>query len=106
MRVKPMVSARGIWTASGAQTKLSNIVNAKGDWMLYGHANASQTAVDQWWLIDLHAFRAGLIRQAANGGSILIGDQRNADGTCFTWFDLRSFPREPRLVVAQAREER
>ena len=51
-------------------------------------------------MIDLRAFRAGLIRQAANGWPIRSGDKANSDGTCFKWFDIRSFPKEPRLVVA------
>ena len=50
---------------SGAQTELSKIVNGKGDWLFYGHANASQTAIESWYLIDLNAFRAALIRQGA-----------------------------------------
>ncbi len=47
---------------SGAETELSKIVNGKGDWLFYGHANACQTGIGLWWLIDLRAFRAGLIR--------------------------------------------
>ena len=42
--------------ASGAETELSKIVNGKGDWLFYGHANASQTAIDSWYLIALRAF--------------------------------------------------
>lgn len=86
--------------ASGAETELSKIVNGKGDWMFYGHADLSETHLSSWWLIDLKAFRAGLIRQTANGYPIRSGDKRNADGTAFKWFDIRSFPPEPRLVVA------
>ncbi|MEM0948374.1 MAG: hypothetical protein AAGK37_13270, partial [Pseudomonadota bacterium] len=46
-------------------------------------------------------FRAGLIRNAQNGYPIRYGDKRNADGTWFKWFDVRSFPEEPPLVVAR-----
>jgi len=87
---------------SGSQTELSKIVNGDGDWLFYGHANAAETGFDLWWLIDLRAFRAGLIRQSANGFPISCGDQSNPDGTAFKWFDLRSFPQEPPLVLAQA----
>lgn len=85
---------------SGAQTELAKIVNGDGDWLFYGHANASETGFDLWWLIDLRAFRAALIRQSANGYPIVSGDRVNPDGTCFKWFDIRSFPGEPKLVVA------
>ncbi|MDE9449996.1 hypothetical protein J3R80_05880 [Aliiroseovarius sp. Z3] len=90
-------------SAYGGETELSKIVNGKGDWMFYGHANAAGTGLDAWWLLDLNAFRAGLIRQATNGCRILSGDKRNADGTAFKWFDIRSFPKEPKLVLAQGR---
>ena len=86
--------------ASGAQTELSKIVNGNGDWMFYGHSNADQTGLEAWWLIDLRAFRAALIRNRVNAPQIVMGDQRNADGTRFKWFDLRFFPADPPLVVA------
>lgn len=87
--------------ASGAQTELSKIVNGNGDWMFYGHSNAAQTGIDAWWLIDLKAFRAALIRHRMNAPCLVMGDQINADGTQFKWFDMRSFPSEPPLVVAR-----
>ena len=85
---------------SGAETELSKVVNGSGDWLFYGHSNAAETGLDAWSLIDLRAFRAGLIRQAANGHQIHSGDRRNADGTWFKWFDVRSFPAEPPIVIA------
>ena len=88
--------------ASGAQTELSKIVNGNGDWMFYGHSNTDQTGLEAWWLIDLRAFRAALIRNRVNAPQIVMGDQCNADGTRFKWFDLRSFPDGPPLVVARS----
>ena len=85
---------------SGAETELSKIVNGKGDWLFYGHANASHTAIESWQLIDLRAFRAALIRKGAQG--LRWGNKRNADGTTFAWFDTRSFPSDPPLVVARS----
>lgn len=85
---------------SGSPTELAKIVNGDGDWLFYGHANAAETGFALWWLLDLRAFRAGLIRQASNGFPISSGDRRNPDGTCFKWFDIRSFPNEPPLVLA------
>ncbi len=86
--------------ASGAQTELSKIVNGNGDWMFYGHSNAAETGLDAWWLIDLRAFRAALIRNRVSAPQIQMGDQRNSDGTRFKWFDVRSFPADAPLVVA------
>ena len=92
--------------ASGRQTELSKIVNGNGDWMFYGHSNADQSRLDAWWLIDLRAFRAGLIRNRLNERQIVMGDQRNPDGTRFKWFDVRSFPADPPLVVASSDSQR
>ncbi len=86
---------------SGAETELSKVVNGKGDWLFYGHADAASKDIDAWWLLDLRAFRAGLIRHRQNGYPIRHGDKRNPDGTWFKWFDIRSFPPEPPLVVAR-----
>ncbi|WP_299960776.1 hypothetical protein [uncultured Roseobacter sp.] len=88
--------------ASGAQTELSKIVEGKGDWMFYGHSDASQTRVESWWLLDLNAFRAALIRSGGHGYNVVCGEQANPDGTRFAWFDMRSFPAEPPLVVAKS----
>ena len=86
---------------SGAETELAKIVNGAGNWLFYGHASADESRIERWWLVDLRAFRAGLIRQAANGYRLRSGDRTNPDGTCFTWFDIRSFLQEPPLDVAQ-----
>ena len=88
-------------TVSGAPTELAKIVSGHGDWMFYGRASASGDSLDSWWLIDLRAFRAALIRHTQNGLPLRFGDKTNPDGTRFKWFDFRSFPDEPRLVVAR-----
>ena len=85
-------------TASGVPTELSKIVNGKGDWLFYGHADSASGNLESWYLIDLKAFRAALIRRGAQG--LTWGNKHNSDGTCFTWFDVRSFPADPPLVVA------
>lgn len=87
---------------TGAETELSKIVNGHGDWMFYGHAGADGQSILNWWLIDLRAFRAALIRHKTAGSFLHMGDKCNADGTWFKWFDIRSFPKEPPLVVAQS----
>lgn len=70
--------------------------------MFCGHANAAGDAIESWSLLDLRAVRAALKRQA-NGLQIRHGDQRNADGSAFKWFDVRSFPNEPPLEIATNR---
>jgi len=66
-------------------------VNGNGDWVFYGHCNAAQIGPDAWWMIDLRAFRAGLIRHTAN-----------ADGTRFKLHYVMLFPAEPPLVEARS----
>jgi hypothetical protein len=86
---------------SGSKTELSKIIDGFGDWFFYGHADASEDRIGLWWLIDLHHFRAALIRASRNNGaSLQCGDKSNGDGTYFKWFDLRSFPRSPPILVA------
>ena len=87
---------------SGAETELSKIVNGKGDWMFYGHANAAGDGIESWSLLDLKAFRAALIRQEQH--PISYGDCRNSDGSAFKWFDVRSFPCWPKLILASSCE--
>jgi len=65
-------------------------------------SSADQSHLGSWSLIDLRAFRAGLIRNSVNQAQIVMGDQKNPDGTRFKWFDVRSFPSEPPLVVASS----
>lgn len=88
---------------SGAETELSKIINGWGDWLFYGHADASNW-IEQWWLIDLHSFRAALIRTAMNGATITVTQKDNGDGTYFKAFDLRSFPRTPAILVSGSQE--
>lgn len=87
---------------SGGKTELSKIVEGKGDWMFYGHADAANTNIAAWWLIDLRAFRAALIRNQVNGTHLRYGKGQNPDGTGFVWFDLKSFPSEPPLIIANS----
>lgn len=87
--------------ASGAMTELEKVVNGEGDWLFYGHAGDDGMSFDLWWLIDLRAFRAALIRHAMNGYPLRCGNKANTDGTWFKWFDIRSFPADPPLVIAR-----
>jgi hypothetical protein len=85
---------------SGAETELSKIVNGWGDWMFYGHADKDDM-INLWWLIDLSSFRAALIRDRIS--PLKYGTQANHDGTYFKWFDLRSFPSQPPILIGSSR---
>lgn len=85
---------------NGVKTELQKIVDGWGDWFFYGHADIAEEFIEYWWLVDLHAFRASLIRTAMNGTKVKCGQKSNGDGTHFKWFDLRSFPDEPPILVA------
>ncbi len=84
---------------SGGKTELAKIVEGHGDWMFYAHSNEFG-GLQRWWLIDLRAFRAALIRDRFGESKVRWGQQSNPDGTQFAWFDVRSFPTEPRMIIA------
>jgi hypothetical protein len=85
---------------NGVVTELSKIVDGWGDWLFYGFGQPGSSLIVHWWLIDLHAFRAALIRDKQ---SLQHGLTANGDGTHFAWFDLRSFPERPSILVAGSR---
>lgn len=87
---------------SGAVTELSKIVDGWGDWMFYGHVDDTESRLAWWWLLDLHSFRAALIRRNTTGKGLRYGEKPNGDGTYFRWFDVRTFPAEPPLVIASS----
>ena len=82
---------------SGAKTELAKITEGWGDWMFYGHSSATHQYLDLWYLLDLSAWRAHLIRDR---NQIRRGTIANGDGTEFAWFDITSFPASPPLVIA------
>lgn len=87
--------------ASGAKTELAKMVEGHGDWMFYGHSNQASDGFALWWLLDLDAFRSALIRR--DSLPICCGDKAVGDGTCFKWFDIRSFPKG--LVIGCSRDD-
>lgn len=82
---------------SGAETEYSKLVKGWGDWMFYAFA-LDDTSADLrlWYLIDLAAWRWHLAQKPKTFQS---GEIPNGDGTYFAWYDMRSFPREPPLLV-------
>jgi len=89
---------------SGARTELEKFTDGWGDWMFYGHAAQNDPIVERWWLIDLDAWRAAMIRDHK---SIVMVETPNGDGTHFIAFDVRSFQVRPKckpLVIAASHE--
>lgn len=85
--------------ASGSKTELQKITDGFGDWMFYGCAAGDK--ISDWYVIDLHAWRAQMIR---NQNLVRFGQKSNGDGTEFTWFDIRSFAAVPPILVASSYE--
>lgn len=86
---------------SGVETEFSKIVNGWGDWMFYAHSDDEERGLALWWVLDLNAFRAALIRHSmlTRGPKVQWTDKDNRDGsTTFRSFDIRSFPES--LVVS------
>jgi hypothetical protein len=85
---------------SGTKTEYDKIIEGWGDWMLYGFAaNDAEARIVNWSLIDLHAFKAHLIRKPQ---ALRSGEVNNGDGTSFKWFDLHSFPEVPAILVGSS----
>ena len=84
---------------NGMTTELRKMIEGWGDWMLYGHANDSETDLATWMVIDLHAWRAAMIRR--RNGSPATGEKPNGDGTWFRWYDVNTFPSDPPILVAR-----
>ncbi len=80
---------------SGTKTELEKIVDGFGDWMFYGHAQEDSVNINRWMVIDLHAWRAVLIRKQAP-----CKKQNNGDGTHFVAFDVRDLPKN--LLIASS----
>lgn len=86
---------------SGAETELTKLVNGWADWMFYAFAKSKEVTdgFERWFLIDLDVWRAHMIRRDKR---IQWGDTPNGDGTHFRWFDLRSFPPTPSVLIASS----
>lgn len=85
---------------SGAETEMSKITEGWGDWLFYGHAGAAHGEIERWMIVDLHAYRAHLIRSLGAAGN--WKRQSNGDGTHFVAFDVRKFSPKPPILVASS----
>lgn len=83
---------------SGCQTEITKVINGFGDWFFYGHSD-SESKICRWFLVDLAAFRAALIR-----GKLSLSDREkdNGDGTKFLPFDVREFPDQPAILIGSS----
>ncbi len=87
---------------SGAKTELAKITEGWGDWLFYGHAEHDDLPVIcRWFVIDLAAWRAQMIRDKGTGGGRHIP---NGDGTFFVAFDVRKFAASPAICVATSHD--
>lgn len=83
---------------SGSKAELEKIIDGYADYLFYGfESGCCPGTLGTWHLISLRAFRAHLIR---NLGQLVTGKQSAGDGTRFSWFDLKSFPPEPAILIA------
>ena len=83
---------------NGATTELAKVIDGWGDWLFYGFAEDNNLpALSYWHVIDLHAWRAHMIRDKR---PIKRGEMPNGDGTHFMWFDVQSFPPNPPILIA------
>jgi hypothetical protein len=89
---------------SGATTEAQKVRDGWGDWLFYGHAAQNELAsISRWFVVDLHSFRTHVGRDNWRE-TLRWGKKRNADGTWFIWFDLRSFPDDPPILVSSSHE--
>lgn len=95
---------------TGAETELSKVIKGFGDWFFYGFAAHDELpSLARWALINLHHWRAhmindGIARAVGQSNLIRQGQKPNGDGTYFQWFDIRSFPADPPILVASSHD--
>lgn len=88
---------------NGAKTEMAKLAEGWGDWMFYGHAANDNGDISRWWLIDLHLWRAALIRNSfRDKPRVFHKAQSNGDGSHFFAFDLRDF--NPPILIAGSHE--
>lgn len=90
---------------NGTQTEFDKIARGFGDWMFYGHAGPDdENTIARWFVVDLNQLRYNLILKDRVTNSLVCDVQPNGDreGTSFVWYDLRSFPAEPPILVASS----
>lgn len=88
---------------NGLSTELRKIQEGWGDWLFYGHAGHSPPDIERWMVVDLHALRFHFINRDRSWWRSAQGERQNTDNeTAFRWFDIRFFPPDPSLLVADS----
>lgn len=83
--------------SSGVATEFDKIARGWCDMMFYGFADPTgKPELKAWNLIDLNAFRAHLI---LHPNVLRFGECSNEDGSGFRWYDIRSFPATPPILI-------
>lgn len=92
---------------SGAETELTKVMRGWCDWFFYGHAEATDPwdppLLRAWYLINMDSLRYHYARDGwlrTDQRHLSWGETPNGDGTHFAWFDLRSFPPDPPILLA------
>ena len=93
-------------TSDIMNTEYEKILSGCADYLFYGHSRGRALPPDPWYLISLDHFRHHItgehrhvIRRGQNSSPEVGGGR-----TWFHWFDIRTFPPEPPLLVAASEE--
>lgn len=91
---------------NGTQTELDKILEGFGDWLFYGHArDGLPPSFARWMIIDLAHWRYHMVKNQVvikeRGG---MGEKSNGDGTNFSWYNIRLFPTQPSILIAEKNE--
>lgn len=87
---------------NGMQTEFDKILRGFGDMMFYGFASDRCFDFVEWYLIDLNAFRYHYSQDGwreRNRHLSWDAIQNSDDATSFAWFDIKSFPPDPPLLI-------
>jgi hypothetical protein len=89
---------------TGAVTEMQKIKDGWGDWMFYGFSN-KENQIARYMIINLAHFRSHLIdfpKLKREGRPFKCQRKDNGDGTSFLAFDVRTFPKEPQLLISSS----
>jgi len=88
---------------SGAFTELKKFVDGWGDWMFYGFESApDSTEVLPWYVIDLNAFRAAMVRNDKVRSAAMAAKDNVDLSSSFVSFSLDLFTTPPQILIASS----
>ncbi len=102
------------FTLRSYSTRTANIMNAEyekicsgyADYLFYGYSQGANNSVGPWYLISLDHFRQhikGEHRWGIRRGENFV-QEKDGSKTWFHWFDIRTFPQQPPLLVAASEQ--